>query len=85
MYQALNCPWQGCQSVLAKHKCSHKDLMSCSEWIVTEHFLSRQFMHAFKYVTLHNNLVAQEGIPCSTSFSCAHFCLTFSLETGTGG
>ena len=33
------------QSVLTKHKCSHKD-PSCFKWIVTEHFLSCQFVHA---------------------------------------
>ena len=30
-------------------RCQSVDPMSCFKWIVIVHFLSRQFMHAFKY------------------------------------
>ena len=73
------CSWQGCQSVLAKYKCDHKDPQNCSKWQMrlhgcwiiwrqsqswmTEHSLSRQFMHAFEYFTLRRTWPHQRGFP----------------------
>ena len=79
-----NCSWQGCQSVLAKYKCTHKDPMNCSKWQMTEHFLSRQFMHAFEYFTLTRTWRHQRGFPVLLG-SPVQRTLSFSLEIGIGG